>query len=337
MVLLSRVAVVIRAVVVWCLLYAVLCLARREERRCPLLGKTKNNQWKELMKNETTMGHVPLSCLPKKARRVCRSIAEEWEGLRGSERCRISQAHVVEGFFVVVYDDCIPDQYREMLFQKFKHSQQYERTQSDGPETAEYSYYKEAHDVSKVMSSSLGRVVIRLAKNLIGCDFAANSVYTNAIQYGDALFTHTDATSMTPGFYDMQFVTALIYMNSKWRVDWGGETIFASGKPIDVRTGKINPEGEVVAGVSPKPGRIVLFDSRIRHSARPPQKVFLARRFTTAMKLRCESKGPLLPPNDREYYEREEEMRKAYLTSVNRVPGSIQVPDEMRESHLREL
>ena len=146
-----------------------------------------------------------------------------------------------------------------------------------------------------------------------------------------------------------------------------------AGKGHD-SVGALSADGEVVASILPKPGRIVLFDSRVRHSvtwmplcaprtppphayqhartnarthihahrraaahrvctrpsgppalrpqARPPQKVFLARRFTIAMKLQCTPTVPPLHLTNATYMKIEGELRKKYNTAEGRVPGS---------------
>jgi Rps23 Pro-64 3,4-dihydroxylase Tpa1-like proline 4-hydroxylase len=47
--------------------------------------------------------------------------------------------------------------------------------------------------------------------------------------------------------------TLLVYLNTKWDVDWGGETMFA------------NNQGDVEIAVSCKPNRLVVFDSDTLH------------------------------------------------------------------------
>jgi Rps23 Pro-64 3,4-dihydroxylase Tpa1-like proline 4-hydroxylase len=222
-----------------------------------------------------------------------------------------------------------------MMFQRFTHGNQFQCTQSDQPETAEHAYYTENHELD-IMKSGFGEAMLHLTKSIFGCRMEASKVYTNAMQFGDALFAHTDATGMTPGIETNDFATALTYTNPTWGVDWGGETVFYDGQCFDVSTGKLNTQGEIIASVIPKPGRVAIFDARVRHSGRPPQKIFLGRRFTTAMKLNCPWKTPPLLPYDKEYFEKESEIRKAVLTAADRVPGRIRPRYDLRES-LKEL
>jgi len=91
--------------------------------------------------------------------------------------------------------------------------------------------------------------------------------YCNHAAYGDMLFTHTDCK---PEEHDL---TALWFMAPKWDVEWGGETLFFDSKM----------DAQVV--VSPRPGRLVVFDGSITHVGRPPNRICFAPRYTLALKL----------------------------------------------------
>lgn len=69
--------------------------------------------------------------------------------------------------------------------------------------------------------------------------------------------------------------TVLIYMNRNWDLDWGGETIFYA----DDRK-KIKYVSQFV------PGRIIIFDGSIPHSAKPQHFSAPPYRFTLASKFR---------------------------------------------------
>ena len=67
--------------------------------------------------------------------------------------------------------------------------------------------------------------------------------------------------------------TVLYYANSEWDKDYGGETLFYDAINL-----------EIVAAIKPIPGRFVVFDSAIPHSARPPQMNCPYKRYTVATK-----------------------------------------------------
>ncbi|MGH8145037.1 MAG: 2OG-Fe(II) oxygenase [Rhodanobacteraceae bacterium] len=92
-------------------------------------------------------------------------------------------------------------------------------------------------------------------------------VYCNHVAYGDMLFTHTDVKEGEQG------LTALWYIAPEWDVEWGGETLL------------YNRDHDAVACVTPRPGRLAIFDGTILHAGRPPNRVCYAPRYTLAFKL----------------------------------------------------
>lgn len=100
-----------------------------------------------------------------------------------------------------------------------------------------------------------------------GAGYRIYRSYCNHAAYGDMLFIHTDTQ---PG---EQGLTALWYIAPEWNVEWGGETLF------------YNSQQDAVAVVTPKPGRLVVFDGSIAHVGRPPNRMCYAPRYTLAFKL----------------------------------------------------
>lgn len=80
---------------------------------------------------------------------------------------------------------------------------------------------------------------------------------------------HVDSPTNTPGGK-----TILQYANYCWNRNWHGETVFYNS---DV--------SEIIYSTMMKPGRVVIFDSNIPHSARAPSKLADYARYTIATKL----------------------------------------------------
>lgn len=93
------------------------------------------------------------------------------------------------------------------------------------------------------------------------------SAYMNVLKFGDAPRIHCDA----PHWCDNQ-VTMIVYLNEYWIPNYGGETIFYDNNL------------DILHAVVPKPGRVVIFDGRIPHSARTPTPYFLWNRYMLAYK-----------------------------------------------------
>jgi SM-20-related protein len=127
------------------------------------------------------------------------------------------------------------------------------------------------HFASEMPLKSLAHVPILKLTEAALAEFAAQRyrpyrAYTNLSTYGDMLFTHTDCAE------DSDDITALWYLCSRWDKEWGGETVF------------FDKSGDALFAVTPRPGRLVLFDGRVTHAGRPPNRCCYASRYTFAIK-----------------------------------------------------
>ena len=91
--------------------------------------------------------------------------------------------------------------------------------------------------------------------------------YANAHTFGIEGYPHVD--SRVPGNH-----TTIFYLNPVWKPEWAGETVF------------LNDAGDICQAVLPKPGRVVTFDGRITHVARPLARICPAMRVTLMFKTR---------------------------------------------------
>lgn len=88
-------------------------------------------------------------------------------------------------------------------------------------------------------------------------------VYANFNLFGDQQFSHTDGDCWT----------ALMFVNSSWSVDWGGELLLYEQGP-----------GSVALAIPPRPGRMVVFDGNLEHRGGSPNRFCLDARITVATK-----------------------------------------------------
>jgi SM-20-related protein len=72
--------------------------------------------------------------------------------------------------------------------------------------------------------------------------------YCNAYTYGTDGYAHTDSKFEND-------VTAIIYLNQSWNIDWAGETVFFE-------------DGEIIKSVIPKWNRAIIFPSNMKHAGR---------------------------------------------------------------------
>lgn len=142
------------------------------------------------------------------------------------------------------------------------------RTEIARPDTSIYKHWVTEVSLETAMQLPVYRPTMDAACDFQqGVKYRAYRSYCNYAAYGDMLLTHTDCGPQE------QDLTALWYIAPEWNVEWGGETLFYNAQM----------DAEVV--VSPKPGRLVIFDGRITHVGRPPNRICYAPRYTLAFKL----------------------------------------------------
>jgi len=93
--------------------------------------------------------------------------------------------------------------------------------------------------------------------------------YAAAMRFGDSSAIHRDISCD-------DCVTFLYYGNLIWRARWGGETIF------------YDDDQSAVAAVSPRAGRLILFNAAIYHRAGIPTRECPTFRYGFSMFYRCQ-------------------------------------------------
>jgi len=96
----------------------------------------------------------------------------------------------------------------------------------------------------------------RLQKGLSPFSFTIRDVFVKGQTYAMENAIHTGCPHGEEGWY-----TVLGYLNPKWHVDWGGETVFYNTARTDI-----------VYAVVPRPGRIAFFDASFDHWGRAPTR-----------------------------------------------------------------
>ncbi len=173
----------------------------------------------------------------------------------------------IDGRRIAVYDDLIPQAPLLKLWAALKGAG-YTRSEIARPDTADYRHWATeiALDALQTMPF-FAPTMIALADFMPTQRYRAYRSYVNVAHYGDMLFSHTDAH---PGAGEL---TALWYICDHWDHEWGGETMFYD----DTR--------DVRAAVTPRPGRLAIFDGELLHAGRPPNRNCYVPRYTLALKL----------------------------------------------------
>ncbi|MCH7510388.1 MAG: 2OG-Fe(II) oxygenase [Proteobacteria bacterium] len=117
----------------------------------------------------------------------------------------------------------------------------------------------------------------KLADRFQPYSFFVREVFLNGQTYGLDNAIHTDRQTDEEGWY-----TVLVYLNPKWTIHDGGETLFYNEQRNDI-----------ILSVIPKPGRVVFFDSRYPHWGRGPTRNCQELRVTLAYRLTRLDDSPL--------------------------------------------
>jgi SM-20-related protein len=140
---------------------------------------------------------------------------------------------------------------------------------SDRPDTTHVRHLKHEFEPAEWASGPVFPLLTGTARSFlhehrIACG-AVYRIYANFNLHGDFQFAHEDGEGWT----------ALLFINSRWEEDWGGELI-------------IYPDGNASFAycITPRPGRMVLFDGMIRHRGGAPSKLCLEARISLAIKFR---------------------------------------------------
>lgn len=180
---------------------------------------------------------------------------------------KATRQHSIEGREVRVYDGLLQTNDIHALTVALQNGA-FTHTESARPDTSAFKHW-----VLNIPMQAATQLSVYQPTLAAAGEFAAETgyriyrCYCNYAAYGDMLFTHTDCPQ------GARELTALWFIAPEWNVEWGGETLFFDS----------SMDAQVV--VSPRPGRLVLFDGSLPHVGRPPNRICFASRFTLAYKL----------------------------------------------------
>jgi len=177
-----------------------------------------------------------------------------------------SRRHLVDGREVRIYDGLLSRQDILALTTMFDDGA-FTRTESARPDTAAVRHWVLNIPLDIGMKLPVHAPMMEAVRDAAGVPYRSYRCYCNHSSFGDMLFTHTDSQPGTREF------TALWYIAPEWDVEWGGETLL------------FNKERDAEVAVSPRPGRLLIFDGSILHAGRPPSRTCFAPRYTLAYKL----------------------------------------------------
>lgn len=173
----------------------------------------------------------------------------------------------IEGKRLAVFDDLLPKAALEQLT-GIMYKSGFTRSEVARPDVAAFRHWATEIPVEALTQLPIWEPTQRaLAQFIPERRYKPYRSYVNANFYGDMLFTHTDCL---PGSDEL---TALWYVSTMWDHEWGGETLF------------FDSHNDARAVVSPRPGRLAIFNGNLTHAGRPPSRICVEPRFTLALKL----------------------------------------------------
>jgi SM-20-related protein len=175
----------------------------------------------------------------------------------------------IEGRDVFVFDGLVPVEEAARYFHTLSRAS-FTRTETARPDSPEYRHWvceMPLENLPKISLWDALQAAVSTARP--GELYRPYRVYTNFAAFGDLLLTHVDALP------NARELTALWFLSERWDPEWGGETLF------------YDSTSDAQLAVSPKPGRLLLFDGAIRHAGKPPNRNCPIGRYTLAIKLRA--------------------------------------------------
>ncbi len=181
----------------------------------------------------------------------------------------VRRSEQVEGRDVFVFDGLVPAEESARYFTAISQAA-FTRTESARGDSKEFRHWVCEMPLENLPRTSLWQATERAVAEVRPAQrFLPYRVYTNYSAFGDTLLTHVDAVS------EARELTALWFLCERWDTEWGGETLF------------YDASGDARLAVSPRPGRLLLFDGAIRHAGKAPNRNCFVARYTFAIKLRA--------------------------------------------------
>ncbi|MBS2016739.1 MAG: 2OG-Fe(II) oxygenase [Deltaproteobacteria bacterium] len=179
--------------------------------------------------------------------------------------------HRIEGRELIVLDDILATE-KVARVAKDLSIACFPRMEHDGPGKEHVRTFALDMQLEAFKEHFLFDAMKRLvAEHFPGENQAPYCSYCNLIVYGDMTFPHRDCEP------EQSDVTALYYVNTEWKKEWAGETLY------------YDADGNTALAVNPRPGRLVLFRGGIEHNTGIPSRTCFESRLTVACKFRAAS------------------------------------------------
>jgi hypothetical protein len=172
---------------------------------------------------------------------------------------------------VFVFDRLFPNKALLGVYDKFR-SLPYYLADHDREDTQAVKHLVHVFGSEEIEATPVIKAIIQAAQELTETQGIkvkqVARVYANFNLHGDYQFAHEDGDVWT----------VLVFVNASWHEDWGGELLLYDGAFAPA-----TDRGFAYA-ISPCPGRMVIFDGRIKHRGGVPSKFCVEPRISLAIK-----------------------------------------------------
>lgn len=180
-------------------------------------------------------------------------------------RFKPKKSTTVEGRPIYIFDDLLSKLVIDEITTALSKAP-FTHTEIARPDVEPYKHWVHNMSLNQAQHLPLVKMTNEVMASLFKQEYKIYRCYCNIAMHGDMLYPHTDCQ---PNAKEM---TALWFIQEEWNYEWGGETLFYNK----------NNEAEIV--VTPKPGRLAIFDGAINHAGNAPHKICTKPRYTFALK-----------------------------------------------------
>lgn len=172
---------------------------------------------------------------------------------------------------VFVFDRLFENKSLSVVYDKFK-SLPYNLGDHDRDDTQAVKHLVHDFTSEEIATTPFLQAIIQATRDLADTQGIKVKnpvkVYANFNLHGDFQFAHEDGDVWT----------AIVLVNASWHEDWGGELLLYDG------TFASDSDRGFAYAISPRPGRMVIFDGRIKHRGGVPSKFCVEPRISLAIK-----------------------------------------------------
>lgn len=167
---------------------------------------------------------------------------------------------------IVVIDYAISEEMAKALYEYFHYYVEwgFDANEENAGDNVQFIHAMDNHLIQK---SPVWNQLRKYVDKFFGKGYIPYNCSVNHTRFGDNPMDHRDTDNERA-----KDITLLLYLNPHWNMNFSGETVY------------FDERGEIELAVLPKFCRVAIHEGYVRHSSRPPARVFESSRYTLAIK-----------------------------------------------------